>query len=316
MGLLYGKEEIRISIWQQNQLAANSVNPSANVAAKSSCRNSFSPSSNRGRNSNNRGSGNTQRTGQRSGSRSATGPCQLYGRKNHMAASCCYRFDRQYNVDSTSAYLAASSLAPDQNRRCLVLFLVIVLPIKATNAFMSQPIAFTFQGMFFFNEGSFPFAKAATIPALPVPNATHWLLTPPPLFHLPAQQSPSSFIPPLEINPLQAQWSGPVTMRVPPSQPFTPSNCMRASPLVQSRVAHHIVDPHGFDANRPHTVVTNDSSQSEPSIEPCAASPSNTALDVPHGPSHQPLCDTLNPTAVMDSSTSTPIASSTACAPP
>lgn len=116
MGLLYGKEEIRISIWQQNQLAANSVNPSANVAAKSSCRNSFSPSSNRGRNSNNRGSGNTQRTGQRSGSRSATGPCQLYGRKNHMAASCCYRFDRQYNVDSTSAYLAASSLAPDQNR--------------------------------------------------------------------------------------------------------------------------------------------------------------------------------------------------------
>ncbi|KAJ8640183.1 hypothetical protein MRB53_016877 [Persea americana] len=105
-------------------------------------------------------------------------------------------------------------------------------------------------------------------------------------------------------------------MRAPPSQPSTPSNYVQASPLVQSRVPHHIVDPHRSNANRPHAAATNDSSQSEPSIESCAASPSNTAADVPHGPSHKPLCDTLNPTAVVHSSTTTPVASSTAFAPP
>ncbi|KAJ8630718.1 hypothetical protein MRB53_024041 [Persea americana] len=106
----------------QNQLAVDSVNPFANVAAKSSSRNSFSPSSNRGRNSNNRGRRNTHRTRQRSRSRLASGPCQLCGRKNHMAASYWYRFDHQYNADSTRAYLATSSLALDQNWHGSLLF--------------------------------------------------------------------------------------------------------------------------------------------------------------------------------------------------
>lgn len=59
----------------QNQRAVDPINPSSNVAPKSSSRASSSSSSTRGRHS-------------RNGSQPPSGPCQLCRRRNHMAASC------------------------------------------------------------------------------------------------------------------------------------------------------------------------------------------------------------------------------------
>ncbi|KAJ8650621.1 hypothetical protein MRB53_003644 [Persea americana] len=213
----------------QNQLATDSVNPSANVAAKSSSRNSFSPSSNRGRSNN-----QVAKT--------------LIAQDNGL--------DHNQLVVPVNSVTARITWLPP-----------VDIALIANTMLIRQAHILLRHLLHHIKTGSFPFAKAATVSALPVPNVTHWLLTPPPLLHLPGQPSSSSLIPPSKISPLQAQRSGPATMRAPPSQPSTPSNCVQASPLVQSRVPHHLVDPHGSPANRPHTAATNNSSQSKPSIE-------------------------------------------------
>ncbi|XXG52882.1 hypothetical protein AAC387_Pa03g1084 [Persea americana] len=86
----------------QGQMTSDPLSSFANAALKSSPQ----PSS-----SNNRGRGAANHTGQRSCPQSASGPCQLCGRGNHAAASYWYRFDHQFNADSSnaSAYLAAPS---------------------------------------------------------------------------------------------------------------------------------------------------------------------------------------------------------------
>lgn len=80
----------------QGQMTSDPLSPSANAALKSSPR-PFS--------SNNQGRGAANHIGQRSGPQSASGPCQLCGHRNHAAASYWYRFDHQFNADSSNATL-------------------------------------------------------------------------------------------------------------------------------------------------------------------------------------------------------------------